>query len=100
MKIDVEGWEAPVLEGARQSLLQRDAPVLQVEFTDEAATAAGYSCRGVYQQLEELGYRLYFFDAEQRTLVPDPIRDSYPYLNLFAVKDVDAVMRRLRGERK
>jgi FkbM family methyltransferase len=95
MKIDVEGWEAPVLAGARRMLSKPDAPVLQVEFTDDAAKAAGHSCADVYRMLEEFGYRLYRFEPDQRRLVHDPLRTEYPYLNLFAVKDLAAVTARL-----
>ncbi len=33
MKIDVEGWENRVLDGASAKLAASDAPLLQVEFT-------------------------------------------------------------------
>jgi FkbM family methyltransferase len=99
MKIDVEGWEAPVLTGARQTLSRDDAPVLQVEFTEEAAVSAGFSCRGVYQQLEEYGYKIYRFEPAQHALVPDPMRESYGYINLFAVKNLGAAMERLQSSR-
>ena len=95
MKIDVEGWEAPVLAGARKMLSKPDAPVLQVEFTDEAAKAAGHSCHEVYRMLEEYGYRLYRYDPHQRQLTHDPIRAEYPYMNLFAIKDLAAVTQRI-----
>jgi hypothetical protein len=95
MKIDVEGWEQAVLAGARHTLSRPDAPVLQVEFTDAAATAAGHSSADVYHMLEEFGYRLYRFEPAQRQLIHDPLRAEYPYANLFAIKDLDAVARRL-----
>jgi FkbM family methyltransferase len=95
MKIDVEGWELKVLEGAKQQLSRDDAPVLQVEFTDAAAEAAGSSCRRVYHFLQELGYELCRFCSESGRLVPDAIRESYPYCNLFAVKNRQAAQDRL-----
>lgn len=95
MKIDVEGWEAPVLAGARRMLSKPDAPVLQVEFTDDAAKAAGHSCADVYRLLEEFGYKLYRYDAAQRQLTHDPLRAEYPYMNLFAIKDLAAVTQRI-----
>ena len=96
MKIDVEGWESRVLEGGRESLSRPDAPVLQVEFTDDAARSAGSSCRELYGTLEGLGYALYVFDPAQRTLMAEPVRESYPYANLIAAKDPDMVNARLR----
>lgn len=95
MKIDVEGWEQAVLEGARGLLSRPDAPILQVEFTDEAAKAAGFTCAGVYRLIEEFGYRLYRFDPHTRQLTHDPLRPEYPYANLFAIKDLAAVVARL-----
>ncbi|RYD78810.1 MAG: FkbM family methyltransferase [Verrucomicrobiaceae bacterium] len=97
MKIDVEGWESRVLAGARESLKCPDAPLLQVEFTEEAAILAGSTCAELYRSLESLGYGMCVFNADKRCLVPDPIRESYPYQNLFAVKDLAAANSRLRS---
>ncbi len=95
MKIDVEGWETKVLQGGRGQLSRDDAPVLQVEFTDDAAKAAGSSCRENYRLMESMGYRLYIYDRAAKKLKPDAIREEYPYLNLYAVKDMAVVERRL-----
>jgi FkbM family methyltransferase len=97
MKIDVEGWETKVIEGARGQFSREDAPVLQVEFTDEAAKAAGSSCRENYRLLEGMGYRMYCYDRAEKRLKPDAIREEYPYLNLYAVKDLAAAQGRLGG---
>ena len=96
MKIDVEGWESRVLEGARESFSREDAPLLQVEFTEEASASAGFSCDRLYHLLEELGYRMFVYDPEKRDLAPDPLRPSYPYLNLIATKHPDKARERLR----
>jgi FkbM family methyltransferase len=99
MKIDVEGWESRVLQGARESLSREDAPLLQVEFTEEASTSAGSSCEQLYHLLENLGYQMFVYDPEKRDLVPDPLKPSYPYQNLIAAKVPDKVQERLRDER-
>ena len=65
MKIDVEGWESRVLAGGKEVFARLDAPVLQVEFTDAAAKAAGSSCRSLYEFLESLGYRMFVYDLCQ-----------------------------------
>jgi len=96
MKIDVEGWETRVLEGARESFSREDAPLLQVEFTEKASAAAGSSCEHLYHLLEALGYQMFVYDPEKRDLVPDPLRPSYPYQNLIAAKLPDEVRERLR----
>jgi FkbM family methyltransferase len=95
MKIDVEGWEVPVLRGGRGLLSQPNAPVLQVEFTDAATEGAGFSCQMLYRLLEEYGYRLYRFDHATNRLELDPLQPAYPYTNLFAVKDLATAQARL-----
>jgi FkbM family methyltransferase len=99
MKLDVEGWETRFLSGASRFLSRNDAPLLQVEFTDEAARAAGSSSKALYHALEDLGYRIYTYDFKDRKLRSDPVRDSYVYLNLFATKNANWVAARLRGKR-
>ncbi|MBC8430511.1 MAG: FkbM family methyltransferase [Desulfobacterales bacterium] len=96
MKVDVEGWEARVLNGACEMLSKKDAPVLLVEFTEEAARSAGSSCKELYCLLEEFGYQMYTYHPKFRTIVPDPLRDSYPYVNLIATKDPHYIHNRLR----
>ncbi len=95
MKIDVEGWEHHVLLGGSEWLSRDNAPVLQVEFTDAAARAAGVSCQENYRLLERLGFKLFTYDSTNKQLIHDPIRDEYPYLNLFAIKDLAAAQERL-----
>ncbi len=97
MKIDVEGWEHHVIQGGCEILSREDAPVLQVEFTEKAAEAAGHSCTELYRSLEELGYRMFTYDAKAKKLTADPIRESYPYLNLIAVKRIDQITSRINA---
>jgi len=91
MKIDVEGWEARVLEGGREFFTGPHAPVLQVEFTDDAAEAAGSSCNALYEHLQSFGYRMFVYDVEKRRLVQESRREKYPYLNIIAAKDPEFV---------
>jgi FkbM family methyltransferase len=97
MKIDVEGWESRVLAGGKEVFARPDAPVLQVEFTDAAAEAAGSSCRDLYEFLKSLGYRMFVYDSHQRSLAPEGLREQYPYVNLIAAKNPDFVNERLCG---
>lgn len=89
IKIDVEGWENRVLDGASTALSAVDAPLLQVEFTDAAAQAAGSSCAALYQHLLDLGYTVCHYDKVHNQLVPEVLRPSYPYDNLYATKHLD-----------
>jgi len=95
MKIDVEGWESRVLAGGKETFARMDAPVLQVEFADEAARAAGSSCGDLYETLERLGYRMFVYDPGMRALVPESMRHEYIYVNLIAAKNPDVVAARV-----
>ncbi|MFZ1575143.1 MAG: FkbM family methyltransferase, partial [Chromatiaceae bacterium] len=97
MKIDVEGWENRVLDGASAMLSAIDAPLLQVEFTDAAASSAGSSCAALYQHLLDFGYTVCRYDRVRNQLVPDALRASYPYDNLYATKRLARDNQRLRG---
>jgi FkbM family methyltransferase len=100
MKIDVEGWEARVLSGGVDVLSREDAPVMQIEFSQESALAAGSSCVDLYHKLQVLGYQMYVYDVASGRLVPDPLRERYPYLNLIAAKRLDQVSARLDESRR
>jgi FkbM family methyltransferase len=97
MKIDVEGWETKVLAGAVDTLSRSDAPVLQVEFTEDAAQNAGSSTPALFQQIEQLGYRLYRWNPWESTLQRETPGSTYPYINLFAIKDLNAAMARVHA---
>lgn len=96
MKIDVEGWEGHVLSGGCESFSRNDAPILQIELTDKACQSAGTSCHTLYRQLEEFGYKMFVYEEKTRRIVPDPLRDSYPCVNLLATKDQDEINSRLK----
>jgi FkbM family methyltransferase len=98
IKIDVEGWEARVLVGGHETLSRDDAPLLQVEFTDEAAASAGSSCLELYHTLQGLGYELFSYDPEKSRLIEEPLREQYPYANLIASKSKQDVAKRLKQQ--
>lgn len=97
MKIDVEGWETYVLSGGFETLSRMDAPVLQVEFTEKASQSADSSCQKLYHSLEKLGYQMFIYDPESKEIIHDPLRESYPYLNLIAAKQPEQVVARLKS---
>jgi FkbM family methyltransferase len=57
IKMDVEGAEFAVLQGA-QATLQHYRPLLMLEFVDQALQNQGSSCAEVVQFLHDLGYKL------------------------------------------
>ncbi len=95
-KLDVEGWEAFVLNGAKQSIASGIFPVWMIEFTEINAIAAGSSTSELRSLIENLGYALCRFDLTQLRLIPEPPRVQYRYDNLFAVLDLEAVNQRLQ----
>jgi FkbM family methyltransferase len=61
LKIDVEGAEWRVLNGARETL-QRYRPVVLFEMAEESLKSQGSSREQVLELLHSAGYRLYTFD--------------------------------------
>ena len=86
IKIDVEGWESRVLTGANRTLSRDDAPLLIVEFAEQAATLAGSSCNELHRVLNALGYEVMTFDRRASILTRLPIADQYPNTNVIASK--------------
>jgi FkbM family methyltransferase len=98
VKIDVEGWENHVLAGAGRTFSAPDAPLLQVEFTEEALQTANSSSAQLYQALKKFGYDLFLFDEDKRGLKPasqEDVRDRF--VNVIASKHPDRVFARLKG---
>ena len=87
MKIDIEGWEYYMLQGAQATFQRADAPDLLVEFTEVNARAAGVSGAAVYDLLLTLGYQLYRIAPNQKRLYP-AIPKEYEFENLVATKNL------------
>ena len=98
IKIDIEGWEIPMLQGAKEFLSSSNAPILLVEFTDENAQNAGFSCKELYELLVSYGYTLYSYDKENNQLLKENLRKNYPYVNLIATKNIEAVNNRIQDK--
>jgi FkbM family methyltransferase len=86
IKIDVEGWELPVLIGAEEILVQGDAPLLMIEFNDLNARNAGFSCQEIFDRLVDYGYDLYKYDVTTGKLALQSKKDYYEYQNFIALK--------------
>jgi FkbM family methyltransferase len=96
VKIDVEGWEIHVLEGAKTALAAPDAPLLQVEFTEEALRMANSSSKDLYQTLKQFGYKMFIFNAEEGRLIPVSVEDVQDrFVNVIATKQPAMVLARL-----
>ncbi|MDD2921953.1 MAG: FkbM family methyltransferase [Anaerolineales bacterium] len=58
IKIDVEGGEINVLEGAKDLLSREDAPLVMCEFGDETLAGFGNTGRELHECFERLGYQV------------------------------------------
>lgn len=97
IKIDVEGWEMEVLKGAKNLLLDENAPVLMVEFTESNLFAAGTNCYEIYDLIVSYGYKWYRYDSKNNILHHDPKRIHYPYDNILAIKNLDQANSRINS---
>jgi FkbM family methyltransferase len=83
VKIDVEGSEFQVIQGARKTLAQY-RPVLMIEFNEDALQRAGTSVEQLQNALADLDYRL--FIAERNGLSPFRLHSKGPtVLNVFCL---------------
>ena len=105
VKIDVEGAEAAVLQGAAK-LLNRDKPGILFEANDLSDSGGGFGC-DAFSVLDEYGYVLYgmvpsvasVFYCERIRKGQDPSEFCEPWLalNLLAVAPDSECERRLRA---
>lgn len=88
IKIDVEGWEVPVLEGGVEYFTKPNSAALLVEFSDQNLLNAGYTSLTLFNKLIDYGYKIFYYDVKNQRLVPERFRQSYQYLNLIALKQL------------
>ncbi len=75
MKVDVEGFEGDVLEGATELLAGNDAPIVQIEVNAEALERYGRSIDSVIGILEQAGYTMWGVADDGTLRVPDGEND-------------------------
>ena len=83
LKIDVEGFELPVLRGASR-VLNELRPMIMIEM-NEARSLFYSSPEAVWQELEDLEYAWYGLDEETLGLVPLGTLKEARSINLFAL---------------
>lgn len=98
IKLDVEGWEKFVLEGAESILKQDNAPVFMVEFTETNAFAAGYYLGELFDMMKDFGYEWYSYNNKANTLRKEIKKLHYPYENLIAIKNHELCNLRLGAD--
>ncbi|MFN7674455.1 FkbM family methyltransferase [Flavobacterium sp.] len=85
VKIDVEGWEKFVLQGAKDFLINFN-PIVMVEFTEQNTFNSGYPVHEIYDIMNSYGYTWY--RLQKGELVLEEKKLYYPYDNLVAIKNI------------
>jgi FkbM family methyltransferase len=70
LKIDVEGFEPQVLEGASTYLRQQSIRVLQLELDDSSLARSGYTAAQVGNMLHDAGYRCAEWSHQSKSFRP------------------------------
>jgi FkbM family methyltransferase len=70
LKIDVEGFEPQVLEGASNYLRQQSIRVLQLELDDSSLARSGYTAAQVGNMLYDVGYRCAEWTYQSKSFRP------------------------------
>lgn len=74
IKIDIEGWEAKALRGAKETI-HASHPTIMFEFAPQRIRAAGDDPLLMLHELEDEGYTLFVIDEDHDTLMPlDPTK--------------------------
>jgi FkbM family methyltransferase len=95
LKLDVEGLELSVWQGAQRSIARSALPLVMIEFTEENLQRAGHSTLELAQAVTGSGYTLCRFDENTLRLTPATVDGPIGYDNLFAVRDVESANQRL-----
>lgn len=98
IKIDVEGWEKFVLQGAKDLLEKDNSPTLLVEFTETNAFSAGYYLGELFDFVQSFGYDWYSFDAKSNTFTKQIKKLHYLDENLIATKNISDCYTRISND--
>jgi FkbM family methyltransferase len=101
LKLDIQGWEAEALAGARQLLEKNREIILMFEFWPFGLTKAGTEPEALLASLRELGFNLYRFKGGRWSALEADLQPSssnrFCYFNIIAARDVTAVEDLLGG---
>lgn len=97
MKLDVEGAELAVLEGANESIASQRLPVVMIEFTESNLEAIGKSTSDLRQAWEDHGYEFYQLDEATLELEKYEFSGPIKYDNLLAISNIESVKARVNN---
>lgn len=82
IKIDVEGYELPVLKGAHQTLSNPELKFLMLEFNDSGVTF-GYSDEAVYELVRRFGFYPVSYDVKEDRVIRLESYNTHKFNTLF-----------------
>jgi FkbM family methyltransferase len=94
MKIDVEGYEAVLLKGARRTLADPELLAVIME-VNGSGTRYGYSDSEIRQVMCEAGFGEYCYAPMKRHL--SPLGQTKPFDNVLFIKDIGRLEERLKS---
>jgi FkbM family methyltransferase len=97
IKIDVEGFETEVLNGATDTLNNKNVKVIIIELIGNGLRY-GYSEEKIHEKLLQLGYTSFQYSPISRILMP--CGHSEKNLNTIYVRDINFVNERIQTARK
>ena len=97
VKIDVEGWEKFVLNGAA-TFLSDYSPILMVEFTETEYIHCWDLVQDIYDMLHVQGYKWYTYKDDK--LLPAKKEIALSHENLIACRDVSLIRKRCKWQNK
>ncbi len=96
IKIDVEGFETEVLNGASKTLSNKNLKAIIIELNG-SGERYNYSDLAIHEKLLKEGFNAYNYDPNFRELLK---KDSYGNLNTIYIRDIDFVYSRVKSSRK
>ncbi|RZL13379.1 MAG: FkbM family methyltransferase [Pedobacter sp.] len=96
LKIDVEGFETEVLEGAAKCLKDPVLKAIIIELNGDGSRY-GYEDSDIHKLLIEHGFSTFTYDPFKRILKEEP---GTGHLNTLYVRDIDFVQERVSNSRK
>ncbi len=96
MKLDVEGGELAVLQGAQELLARRPRPVILAEVQDVRTQPWGYRAREIIDYLRERGYQWFHISPEGLLEEMDVSRNTYDENFVACPEERAASLQRLK----
>lgn len=88
VKVDVEGWEIHVLQGAKSLLNNLFPIVFMVEFSDVNLKDKHHTAASIYEFMVTEKFEWYQFNSTNNKLEFSPLRNYYEPCNLIAVNKI------------